>query len=130
MNDLGILLIDDEAGYREILAKRLRKQNFKVICVGSGEEALEIIQKEHMDIALLDVQMPGMNGQETLCEIKKLMPTIEVIMLTGQADMEIAQTGIESGAFDYVLKPVDFDELVYKLQDAGEKRHLVNQLDS
>jgi DNA-binding NtrC family response regulator len=76
---------------------------------------------------VLDVKMPGMDGIETLRELKKIRPLVEVIMLTGHANMEVAITGMELGAFDYLMKPMDIDELLYKLQDAYKKKSLQEQ---
>lgn len=119
-----VLLVDDEAEFRDLLEKRLRKRNLSLLSAGSGEEALEIVTREAVDVVVLDVRMPGMDGRETLREIKRLHPEVEVIMLTGQASVEVALEGMELGAFDYLLKPVSFDELLFKLQDAAEKKRM------
>lgn len=119
-----VLLVDDEAEFRDLLEKRLRKRNLALLSAGSGEEALAIVAREAVDVVVLDVRMPGMDGRETLREIKRLKPEVEVIMLTGHASMEVALEGMELGAFDYLLKPVSFDELLFKLQDAAEKKRM------
>jgi DNA-binding NtrC family response regulator len=77
---------------------------------------------EPVDVIVLDVRMPGMDGIQTLREIKKRYPLVEVIMLTGHASLEVAIEGMELGAFDYLMKPVDIDELLYKIQDAYKKK--------
>ena len=77
-----------------------------------------------VDVVVLDVKMPGMDGLTALREIKKRFPLVEVIMLTGHASMEVAIEGMEQGAFDYLMKPMDIDELLYKLQDAYKKKTL------
>ena len=77
-----------------------------------------------MDIVVLDVRMPGMDGIETLRKMKKINPLLEVIMLTGHACLEIAREGMEVGAFDYLLKPINLDDLLYKVQDAFKKKSI------
>ena len=124
MDEFNVLLVDDEAEFVETLVKRLRKRKVNTAAVGSGEEALEILKEMPIDVVVLDVKMPGMDGIETLRKIKKISPLIEVIMLTGHANMEVAIEGMELGAFDYLMKPMDIDELLYKLQDAYKKKWL------
>jgi DNA-binding NtrC family response regulator len=120
----SVLLVDDELEFVETLVKRLKKRNLPVKGVRSGEEALRCLHDQPFDIVVLDVKMPGMNGVETLREIKRLYPLVEVIMLTGHASMEVAIEGMELGAFDYLMKPMNIDELLYKLQDAYKKKSL------
>ena len=122
MNSFRALLVDDEEEFLKTLVKRLSKRNIKAEGVGNGEEALMILDRNPMDVVVLDVRMPGMDGIEVLRVIKKKYPLIEVVMLTGHASMEVAIEGMEIGAFDYLMKPVDIDELVYKLQDAYKKK--------
>jgi DNA-binding NtrC family response regulator len=124
LNEFNVLLVDDETEFLETLMKRLRKRRLNTLGVSSGEEALRIINEAPIDVVVLDVKLPGMNGMETLKEIKKAKPLIEVIMLTGHASMEVAIEGMESGAFDYLMKPMDIDELLYKLQDAYKKKSI------
>jgi DNA-binding NtrC family response regulator len=127
LSEFNVLLVDDELEFLETLVKRLRKRKLNTTGVGSGEEALEVLRAEPVDVVVLDVKMPGMDGIETLREIKKLSPLVEVIMLTGHANMEVAITGMELGAFDYLMKPMDIDELLYKLQDAYKRKLLQEQ---
>ena len=124
LDEFNVLLVDDEAEFVETLVKRLRKRKVNTAAVGSGEEALEILKEMPIDVVVLDVKMPGMDGIETLRKIKNISPLIEVIMLTGHANMEVAIEGMELGAFDYLMKPMDIDELLYKLQDAYKKKWL------
>jgi DNA-binding NtrC family response regulator len=113
-----VLLVDDERDFLEVLTRRLGKREVNVDGVSSGEEALQYLQAKPIDVAVLDVKMPGMDGLTALREIKKLNPLIEVIMLTGHASLEVALEGMRSGAFDYLMKPAEIDELLYKIQDA------------
>ncbi len=123
MNTYHVLIVDDEQDFLDTLSKRLTKRRLHVVCASSGPEALEKLAQEAFDVVVLDVRMPHMSGIETLGEIKKLNPSPEVIMLTGHADLEVAVQGMELGAFDYLMKPADIDELLYKIQDAYKKKH-------
>ena len=122
MNSFRALLVDDEADFLKTLIKRLKKRKVNAEGAVNGEEALMILSRNPVDVVVLDVRMPGMDGIEVLRKIKKGYPLIEVVMLTGHASMEVAIEGMEIGAFDYLMKPVDIDELVYKLQDAYKKK--------
>ena len=124
MENFNVLLVDDETEFLETLVKRLTKRGLNILTAKSGEEALTIIKGKGVDVTVLDVRMPGIDGVQTLREIKKLEPLMEVIMLTGHASIEVAIEGMELGAFDYLMKPADIDELFYKLQDAFKKRTL------
>ena len=127
MDTFNVLLVDDEADYLETLVKRLKKRGIDVTSVESAEKALDRLEREAVDVTVLDVKMPGMDGIEALREIKRRHPLIEVIMLTGHANVETAIQGMELGAFDYLMKPMDIDELLYKLQDAYKSKSLREQ---
>lgn len=122
MSQFKVLLVDDETDFVETLVKRLRKRKLEVSAAASGIEALEILSGSQYDVVVLDVKMPDMDGIETLRRIKKIAPLVEVIMLTGHANVEVAMQGMELGAFDYLMKPIDIDDLLYKLQDAHKKK--------
>ena len=124
MEQFTVLLVDDEKAFLDTLVKRLSKRGLSVLEAYTGTQALDIIQSQQIDVAVLDVRMPEIDGLETLREIKKIDPLIEVIMLTGHASIEVAIQGMEAGAFDYLMKPMDINELVYKLQDAFAKKKL------
>lgn len=124
MNGMNVLLVDDEVEFLQTLMKRMRKRNVNVTGVKSGDEALEYLSMNPADVIVLDVKMPGMDGIETLREIKKRMPLVEVIMLTGHANLEVAIEGMELGAFDYLMKPINIDDLLYKVQDAYKKKSI------
>ncbi|MGC8720624.1 MAG: sigma-54-dependent transcriptional regulator [Thermodesulforhabdaceae bacterium] len=123
-NKCKVLLVDDEAEFLETLIKRLRKRKMQVDAVPSGEEALAYIQNNPVDVVVLDVRMPGMDGIQTLSAIKAIHPLVEVIMLTGHANVEVAIRGMDLGAFDYLMKPMDIDDLVYKIEDAYKRKKL------
>ena len=122
MDPFNVLFVDDEIEFLETLLKRMKKRDLQASGVKSGEQALEFLDQNRVDVVVLDVKMPGMDGIQALKEIKKLHPLIEVVMLTGHASVEVAIQGMELGAFDYLMKPVDIDDLLYKVQDAYKKK--------
>jgi len=127
----SILLIDDETQFLATMGKRLRKRGFLVREAGSGLEGLRELKLEPADVVVLDVGMPDMDGIQVLREIKLRFPQVQVLMLTGHADMEVAISGMAMGAFDYLMKPAELDVLVGKIREAcsrsrkaGERRGL------
>jgi DNA-binding NtrC family response regulator len=124
MDGFKVLLVDDESEFLDTLVKRIKKRNVNAHGVASGEEALAFLNQQPVDVVVLDVRMPGMDGIQALREIKQRYPLIEVIMLTGHASLEVAIEGMELGAFDYMMKPIEIDELLYKLQDAYKKKSI------
>jgi DNA-binding response OmpR family regulator len=120
MNDgTSIILIDDEKDFVETLAKRLRHRGgYRVDVTFTGEDALDKIREFEYDVAIIDLKMPGMDGLETLVEIKKMRPGLRVIFLTGHASAETGEEGKNKGAFDYMTKPVEFNELMEKIAAA------------
>ena len=128
MDYFSVLVVDDEEDFLETIVKRLKKRKVSAIGVKSGEEALEVIKEKPIDVVILDIKMPGgMDGIETLREIKKIQPICEVILLTGHGSMETSIEGMKLGAFDYLLKPVKLEELLPKLADAFEKKDTQDQ---
>ena len=117
-----VLVVDDEADFLTTLVNRLRKRNLEVSGVASGEKALGLLDKEPFDVVILDVKMPGMDGVDVLREMKRKWPLVEVIMLTGHASIESGIEGMRLGAFDYIIKPMDIDDLVDKMRKAFEKK--------
>ena len=122
MNEFKVMLVDDEKDFLETLCKRLMKRKLDVTSATGGREAIAKLEEMAVDVVVLDVRMPGMDGIETLKEIKKIRPSVEVIMLTAHADVQVAIEGMELGAFDYLMKPMEIDDLLYKLQDAYKKK--------
>ncbi len=120
----SVLIVDDEDDFRSTLIKRLAKRKVNVTGADSGVKALEIMATEARDLVVLDVKMPGMDGIETLIQLKQQYPLTEVIMLTGHANVEAALEGMDCGAFDYLMKPTDIDDLLFKLEDAYHKKIL------
>lgn len=117
-----LLLVDDEEMYLEYLSKRLINRQYEVTKCLTGEEALEKIKGCDFDVVILDVLLPGIDGLETLREINKLSPLTEVILLTGHASMESGIEGMKLGAFDYLRKPCETEELVTKISEAYNRK--------
>ena len=117
-----VLLVDDEKDFVEMLSLRLNEVGEKVTTAYSGKECLETLENKEIDVVILDIKMPGMDGMETLREIKKRFPLVEVIMLTGHGSTETAVEGMKLGAFDYLMKPADFDDLTIKLEAARKRK--------
>ena len=123
MHNFRVLVVDDETDFLETIVKRLNKRMLNATGVESGEAALDLLKHEIFDVVLLDIKMPGgMDGIETLREIKHIQPLAEVILLTGHASVETSIEGMKLGAFDYLLKPMKFDDLLIKLAHAFEKK--------
>jgi DNA-binding NtrC family response regulator len=121
---IRVLLVDDEASFVETLSKRLVLRRLDVVTAASAEEALTILDREEIDVVVLDVRMPGIGGIEATRMIRKAHPAVEVILLTGHASLEASMEGMTMGAFDYLLKPVSIDELLFKIEDADRRRTL------
>lgn len=127
MDSFHVLVVDDEEDFLNTLVKRLNLRRVKASGANRGREALRWLDQEPVDVVVLDVKMPDMGGIEVLKEIKTRHPLVEVIMLTGHASLEVAIQGMEAGAFDYLMKPVSMDELLYKLQDAYKKKSIQDE---
>lgn len=119
-----VMLVDDEKQFIEILSQRLETRGLKVIAVTSGEEALDMTDDLNFDVAVVDFAMPGINGIETLKQIKEKRPDIEVIMLTGQGTIQSGIEAMKHGAIDYLEKPVDLNILMEKIRLAKRQRML------
>jgi len=118
-----LLLVDDEVGYLEVLCKRLKKRDFDVSTAYSGAEAIRAVRDRDFDVAVVDLKMEDMDGIELLKILKQMLPTLQVIMLTGHGSERAARNGISLGAFDYLLKPIDLDALLERvLAAAGIER--------
>jgi DNA-binding NtrC family response regulator len=123
MTEARILLVDDEDNFVAALAKRMARRNVHTAVAHNGAEALHKLEENpEIDVVVLDVKMPGMSGIETLREIKKTFPATEVILLTGHASFESAMDGMKLGAFDYLMKPCDLEELLAKADEAAARK--------
>jgi DNA-binding NtrC family response regulator len=119
---IRVLLVDDEASFIEYLGKRLAARGLEVAMAGSGEQAIQAVQAGELDVVVLDVKMPGLSGVETLRELKRLRPSLPVIMLTGHASIESGVEGMKLGAFDYLVKPCDIEVLTKAIHEACAQR--------
>ena len=123
MSIANVLLVDDEVAFVETFAERLELRNFEISKAFSGPEALQVLEEnKNVEVVILDVKMPGMDGIETLADIKKKHPLVEVMMLSGHADVASAIEGMKQGAFDYLMKPVDMDQIIAKVTEAAAKK--------
>lgn len=110
-----ILLVDDEADFREIMAKFFTRRQVEFGQAASCLEALDQLEHDDFDVIVMDVTMPGLDGLKCMAEMKKIYPRLEVIILTGHASPHAGVAGMKQGAFDYCLKPIDFEELLEKI---------------
>ncbi len=115
---IKLLLVDDEEGYVNVLSNRMGKRGIDVTKALSGTEAIQALRKEDFDAAVVDLKMEDMDGIEVLKVFRKMVPAMPVIMLTGHGSEKAAKEGIESGAFDYLIKPCDLEKLVEKIREA------------
>jgi DNA-binding NtrC family response regulator len=120
MSVATVLLVDDEVPFVEAMIRRLTKRNLDMRTAHSGPEALEKLEAEPaIEVVILDIKMPGMDGMQALAEIRRRFPLVQVIMLTGHATVESGIEGMKQGAFDYLMKPCDIDLLQSKVAEAA-----------
>lgn len=119
MASLRLLLVDDEVEFLEPMKARLERRGVACSTASSGEEALRVLAAGAFDCAVVDVKMPGMDGLELLRRIRRTYPKTAVILLTGHASVELGVQGMELGAFEYLLKPVELDELLDAIRRAA-----------
>jgi len=115
---LKILLVDDEPEFLQIIKKRMSKRNIDVTTATSGSEAIATLHGKNFDCAVVDLRMQDMNGIEVLKIFKKMVPEMPVIMLTGHGSERAAREGLAEGAFDYLTKPCDLQNLIKKISAA------------
>lgn len=119
---INLLLVDDEEQFLRSTTKRLEVRDFNVIAVTSGDKAIEAAKKHPIDIALVDLKMPGMDGEETLRTLKAEHQWMEVVILTGHGSIDSAVECTKDGAYSYLQKPCEFDQLLETLTDAYKKK--------
>ena len=117
-----LLLVDDEEQFVEALSERLSMRDYDITTSLTGEDAIEKIKNYNFDVVILDVRLPGIEGTEVLREIKSLKPLTEVIMLTGHGTVEMAIEGMKLGAFDFLMKPCETEDLTAKIDKAHDRK--------
>ena len=128
MTGINIIFVDDENEFLSNLAETFQGRGMNVLTATSGDEALQIMKGMPINVVVLDVFMPGKGGIQTLREMRRAFPETEVLLLSGMADLETAVAGMKSGAFDYLVKPVNIDELETRVREACRRRELVGNL--
>ena len=127
MATIRLLLVDDEERFLNTTKILLDKRGVETHTATNGLDAMRVLDEHRIDVVILDVKMPGMDGVETLRKIKHRYPLVEVIMLTGHASAESAVEGLKLGAFDYVMKPCDISGLLEKVQEAYDKKRATEE---
>ena len=123
---VAIMLVDDEPDFQDIIAKRLKRMGIALIQADCCDTAMLQLESHAMGVVIMDVNMPGIDGIKCLRKVKKQQPDAEVIILTGHASVKTGIEGMQSGAFDYCLKPIDVLELLEKVELDAQK-YLINK---
>ena len=118
MEKIKILLVDDEPDVTRILSKRLGRRGYECQAAANGQEAVDAMAQFAFGVIIMDVKMPVMDGMSALQIIHARWPKTQIILLSGHADMQLAVQAMTEGAFGYLMKPVDIDELLFKIEDA------------
>ncbi len=121
-NKINLLIVDDEEQFLHSISRSLEMRDFNVTAVNRGDKALEVARSQLIDIALVDLRMPGMDGKETLEALKKQHPWMEIVILTGHGTIDSAAECSRAGAFSYLQKPCEFDRLLDTLAQAFKRR--------
>jgi two-component system NtrC family response regulator len=127
MEKMGILIVEDEETQRGLLEGLLKKEGYAAVGAGDGESALRLVRERTFEIVLLDYKLPGMDGLSVLKKLKELNPEIQVIMITAFGSIENAVTALKEGAFEYLTKPIDLDDLLFKIKKVEERLHLIHE---
>lgn len=122
MNTIHLLLVDDEEQFLSTTKKLMERRGISTFTCINGFDAFEILEHHRVDVVLLDVKMPGIDGLDVLSKIKRKHPDVEVILLTGHASVETAVEGLKMGAFDYLTKPSGISDILAKVGEAYEKK--------
>lgn len=125
LGEIRLLLVDDEPDFLRSLAAGMRRRGIATAIAVSGDLAMDLVAQQHFDVAVIDLRMPGMDGLELLDQLKARQPAMQVVLLTGQPTVASVRKALGSGAFDYLLKPHDNEELVAKVRAAAEKSRLI-----
>ncbi len=122
MKKARVLIVDDEEAFANNIAKLISKRGYDIKAVDNGQSAIEALEEMDFDVIILDLKMPGLDGLATLKIIKGKKPGVEVIILTGHGSMDSGIDGIQLGAFDFIMKPVRFDDLYEKIRQAYQRK--------
>ena len=120
MKEFKVLLVDDEEEFVSTLAERLQLRDIVTLMATDGSQALQVIDKERPPVVVLDVMMPGIGGLDVLQQIKRKYPEMQIILLTGHGSTRDGIKGMRLGAFDYIMKPVQIEDLIQKMNEAFE----------
>ena len=123
MEGLRVLLVDDEEVFCNNMSKLLNKRGYQVNAVNGGEEAIRILQDHPYDVVVLDLKMPGMNGIATLKKMKEMGVSVQTIMLTGHGGLDSAMEAVKLGAYDYIPKPCEVDELSVMINNSQNNKN-------
>ena len=118
--NIRLLLVDDEEGYLEVMAKRLTRRKIEVVTAENGTAGIQVLRRNEFDVAVVDLKMGDMDGIEILKVFKKMDPDLPVIILTGHGSEKAAREGLALGAFDYLTKPCELNDLLAKVKAACE----------
>lgn len=123
-NNLKVLIADDEVEFASTIVARLKLRSFAANMANSGKAALAAIEQDRPDVLLLDLKMPDLDGLEVLASLNENYPNLAVIILTGHGSFEAGRKGMELGAYDYIMKPVDLNLLITKIEDAFQAKNV------
>jgi DNA-binding NtrC family response regulator len=127
MSSIHLLIVDDEEIFLEATAKALKRRAIEAHTATNGVDAMQMLRQHPIDVVVLDVKMPGLDGVDVLTKIKTKYPLIEVIMLTGHASIDLAVKGLKLGAFDFLTKPCSIENIVGRVQAAFDKKQAVEE---
>jgi two-component system OmpR family response regulator len=127
MRRAKILLVDDEVAFANNISKLISKRGYDIITVYNGESAVKAVDEQDFDVIVLDLKMPGMDGMAALKLIKGKKPGVEVIILTGHGSFESGIDGMQLGAFDFIMKPVRFEDLHEKIRQAFQRKLIIEE---
>ncbi|OPY66353.1 MAG: Transcriptional regulatory protein ZraR [Syntrophorhabdaceae bacterium PtaU1.Bin034] len=127
MERMSILIVEDEETQRSLLEGLLKKEGYRATGAGDGKTALQLVKDDTFEVVLLDYKLPDTDGLAILTKLKEMNPEIEVIMITAFGSIENAVTALKAGAFEYLTKPIDLDDLLFKIKKVEDRLHLIHE---